>query len=169
MNLQGIRRLNEIGEVSQYTMKTFYREADDYDIEIECPICDGHGSVTYYDMNDNETESDCPHCQGRGVCFTSIFVDDIEDEIDTEDYFIPTLYTEGGIRDTGHNIEQTMHKVNPLKLAGIAGRMMEQLDEEHKAKALRRQELEEELRALAMEREQLGERMRRLSSQLDRT
>ncbi|HEY4536990.1 MAG TPA: hypothetical protein VIG45_00880, partial [Erysipelothrix sp.] len=62
-----------------------------------------------------------------------------------------------------------MHKVNPLKLAGIAGRMMEQLDEEHKAKALRRQELEEELRALAMEREQLGERMRRLSSQLDRT
>lgn len=169
MDLQGIRRLSEVAEVSQYTIKTFYHEADDYDIEVECPICDGRGDVTYYGMDDSETESDCPHCHGRGVYYTSIYIEDIEDEIETEDYFTPTLYTEGGIRDTGHNIEQTMNKVSPLKLAGIAGRMMEQLGEEHKAKALRRQEMEEELRALAMEREQLGERMRRLSNQLSIT
>lgn len=72
-------------QATTVSMAMFYREGDEYDFEVDCPICDGDGWVYGSTRNDNEARMTCPHCGGDCTITVNTWIDDIEEEEETEE------------------------------------------------------------------------------------
>lgn len=87
-------------------------ETVDRDVDIECPMCDGHGEHTVYDDDEDEHEVECPMCNGSGEHTINVY-EDIETTItvEKEKRFLP-YNGEGFDHEEGY----TLQWVNATKL-----------------------------------------------------
>lgn len=72
-------------QATTVSMAMFYRDGDEYEFEVDCPICDGDGWVFGSTHNETEARMTCPHCGGDCTITVYTYIDDIEEEEETEE------------------------------------------------------------------------------------
>lgn len=73
------------------TVHDIYVYHDDaHYVDIDCPLCDGYGTIDAYDENDNEHTITCPHCNGDGSVEIEHYVCvDEYVEVESEEEILP--------------------------------------------------------------------------------
>lgn len=79
------------GYAETVTIKDVYIYHDDtHYIDVDCPLCDGAGTIEAYDEDDYEHSIICPHCDGDGMVEIEhyIYVDDYV-EVESREDILP--------------------------------------------------------------------------------
>ena len=130
----------------------FYQAADDFSVEVECPICNGSGEVEASNSEGYTRDVTCPHCGGDGEVEVYISVDDLEVDEEVEDEQVLYPYADNNIDYSRRRVNDGINRDEELRLMALFNRFTERDDYQKMVeKAVKVREEEERVKKQAME------------------
>lgn len=147
----------------------FYHEEDEYNVTVECPVCDGDGNVYYTDVEDcdNEQRFDCPHCNGDGEIETTVYVEEIEEEEQDERSWEATPYEDNNLDFRQTRAYDSLGRTEENGLTKLVKRFLDNPQNKEKADLLRKER--EDKKQIALQEQAVKEMISNLFAEMKTT